>query len=185
MTYDTAQELQKELSPGESLLWSGRPRQGFLLRGSDAVTIPVSLFWCGFAIFWTYEAYTASRAPFALFVGIPFVVAGIYLVCGRFFVDLWMRSGTYYGVTDERILILSEKPTYTLKSLDLETMSEVSLSEKSHDAGIITFQRHSRKSLWGAGVLMPGGGQYRNPQFEYINNASSVFEIIRDARKQA
>ena len=72
MEYKTTQKLQTELSSGESLLWTGRPKQGLLLRGSDVIMIPFSLVWGGFAIFWEYTAYT-SEAPFFF----PFIWWGI------------------------------------------------------------------------------------------------------------
>jgi hypothetical protein len=37
--------LQKEIQPGEKLLWSGIPVQGLRLVGADLLMIPFSLVW--------------------------------------------------------------------------------------------------------------------------------------------
>jgi hypothetical protein len=95
-------EIGREISGGERVLWSGQPRQGIVFRGADLFLIPFSLFWCGFAIFWEWSAVQAPKAPsfFSLF-GIPFVAVGLYLVVGRFFVEEKQRSRTFYAVTNE------------------------------------------------------------------------------------
>ena len=87
MTNSPTSGIERELSAGERLLWSGQPRRGVRLRSSDAFTIPFSLLWCGFAIFWEASVVTKG-APFSFMLwGIPFVVVGFYIVFGRFFVD--------------------------------------------------------------------------------------------------
>ncbi len=58
MTNSSASEIERELSSGERLLWSGQPRRGLRLRSSDAFVIPFSLLWCGFAIFWEASVVT-------------------------------------------------------------------------------------------------------------------------------
>jgi hypothetical protein len=68
------QSIESELEPKERLLWSGRPKQGIVLRGSDVFMIPFSLLWCGFAIFWEYTVWSQAAPPFFLIFGGFFVV---------------------------------------------------------------------------------------------------------------
>src|SRR5688572_9125120 len=124
MRRNTTLEIEKELSAGERLVWSGQPRDGIRLRPVDAFLIPFSLLWCGFALFWEVMALTATSKQagpigyvFPLF-GIPFVLVGLYLVIGRFMVDARMRARTFYGVTNERIIIVSGLFSRQVKSFN-------------------------------------------------------------------
>src|SRR6476659_2074117 len=94
--------INRELTPGERLLWSGQPLPGIRLRASDAFVIPFSILWCGFALFWEFTAVTKGAPFFFMLWGIPFVLAGLYFVFGRFFIDAGTRERTYYGVTSDR-----------------------------------------------------------------------------------
>jgi hypothetical protein len=92
--------IHDQLGPGERLLWSGRPAQGLVFRLADAMMIPFSLMWGGFAFFWEYSVISRGNAPlFFMAWGVPFVAIGIYIICGRFFVDAKQRANTAYGVT--------------------------------------------------------------------------------------
>ena len=182
MNASTVVSTQFSLDRGERQLWAGAPRQGFLLRPSDAFQIPFSLLWGGFAIFWE-ATVISSGAPFffALF-GVPFVLVGLYLIVGRFFVDAWRRRNTTYGVTSERILIESGLRTLTLTSLDLKTLPQVSLQERKDGSGTITFGPQQLNAM------MRGGGWPGMPgptAFELIPDAKRVYDIIREAQRES
>jgi len=178
------EEIRGVMAPGEHAFWWGRPRQGIFLRGSDVFTIPFSLLWCGFAIFWEAGAMSSRNAPgfFALW-GIPFVVIGLYMVIGRFFAEALQRSKTYYALTSDRVLIVSGVFSRTIKSLSLNTLSDVSLTEGPGGKGSITFGPQSPfGSVFGGASSWPGA-QQQSPRFDSIDDAKTVYEQIRRAQR--
>ena len=140
MYNDARNTVAQELARGERLIWYGQPLGGIRLRSSDVYLIPFSLMWGGFAFFWEYSVVTARNAPifFALW-GIPFVAMGLYLIVGRFLYDASRRDSTFYGVTDRRIIIISGSYERKVKSLNLATLPELTLTERTGGLGTITF----------------------------------------------
>ncbi|HKF70355.1 MAG TPA: hypothetical protein VKB68_01295 [Stellaceae bacterium] len=181
-----ASELRQRLEPGERVLWSGRPQQGLMFRKGDLLGIPFSLLWCGFAIFWESQVLSHNAPGFFALWGIPFILIGLYMVFGRFVVDAWQRQRTAYAVTDRRALILSGLWTPTLKSLDIEGLTDIELQEGSGARGTVLLglaPTNNAANFLGRG--WPGTSAYIPPAFERIADAASVFRIIRDARKHA
>jgi hypothetical protein len=172
--------LSTELSSGERLLWSGKPRGGIRLRSTDAIAIPFSIMWCGFAIVWE-TTVTISGAPllFKLW-GIPFVIVGLYIVVGRFFVDALVRKYTFYGVTSERALITTTLFGCRRRSIGLRTLGEIALSERSDESGTITF---GSVQPFSAGLWFPGSKK-SVPSFEMIDKVESVYSLIIDTQRK-
>src|SRR5213596_908013 len=129
MNYELEQVARSQLARNERLLWSGQPRGGVRLRASDALFIPFSLMWGGFAFFWEASVLQQGAPGFMALWGIPFVLVGIYIILGRFFIDAAVRARTYYALTSQRVVILSGLWTRELKSLWLRTLPELSLKE--------------------------------------------------------
>ena len=179
---DAERTIARELEPNERLVWSGAPRQGLALRPADMMLIPFSLLWGGFAIFWEAGVLRAGAPmPFPLF-GIPFVVIGLYLIFGRFFVDANIRANTAYGLTDRRVIIVSGLVNRSVKSLQLKTISDVTLAEQSDGMGTITFGPSLPMARWTAGAAWPGASNYAPPAFDMISRARDVYSSIRDAQ---
>ena len=177
-------EIERELSSGERLLWSGQPQRGIRLRSSDAFLIPFSLLWCGFAIFWEASVITKGAPFFFRLWGVPFVLVGLYLVFGRFIVDARTRERTFYGVTSERIIIVSGLFSRQTKSLQLRTLSDISLAERADGSGTITFgPQHPMAQHIPSG--WPGAGQYAAPAFDMIERAKETYNLIRQTQRTA
>jgi hypothetical protein len=179
-----SEEIKAQLSSGEKVLWSGQPKQGVIVRGADAFMIPFSLMWGGFAIFWEASVLKSGAPGFFALWGIPFVLIGLYLIFGRFFFEAKQRARTFYAVTNERIIIVSGVFNRKVKSLNLRTLSDLSLSEGKEDEGTITFGGGSPlSSMFGGFSSWPGMESQMGPRFELIVGARSVFETIRGAQR--
>ena len=183
MDHKAAQQIQAQLSPGESLLWWGRPRQGVVFRASDLFVIPFSLLWGGFAIYWAYGAYRSGAPGVILLIGAAFVLIGVYIILGRFVVDTLTRRHTCYGVTDDRVLIVNGFPTTKTRSMGLSTLTNVTFSSKPDHSGSIAFGSHHAMAEMVSGMHWPGTGEYHDTHFEMIENVKSVYDTIQQARR--
>ena len=187
-------EITAELMATERLLWAGRPRQGVCLRFADLYLIPFSLVWGGFAIFWEFAALKAlfgmngppdlaTAIIFPLF-GLPFVVVGLYLIFGRFLVDAKIRAKTYYGLTDERAFVVTGLFNRKVRSVDLRTATNLSLSERADGSGTIYFGPRHPFADWYANLQWPGVPEPETC-FDLIDDAKSVYNQVREAQAGA
>jgi hypothetical protein len=191
--FETESVFDSRLDPGEKLLWSGQPKQGVRLQPQDALMIPFSLMWGGFAIFWEASVLgiihlnnrTSQPTPFFFALwGIPFVLIGLYMIVGRFFYDAALRKKTYYAVTNQRLIILKNLFTFSLASFDLESFSNLNINERSDGSGDILFGTPSPLQ-WMASSGWYNAQNYRIPGFYFIPNAREVFSLIRDTQSTA
>lgn len=173
-------DLQRALFSGERVLWKGEPYKGIIFRPIEAFLIPFSLLWGGFAVFWNVSVWFAdqlvSDLPFKLF-GLPFLIAGLYITFGRFWIDRQLRRRLRYAVTNRRILIYKHSRNSISKSLDINRLPSIELNERPDGSGSIRFG--PALSLFDGqsfGIWQPTFDA--TPQFLRIQNVRSVYELI-------
>ena len=196
------EQITGHLGPDEKLLWAGRPSLALLLRAHDFYLIPLSLVLGGLAVLLDRLAISGPMPVATVIVGssLRLSIAGairlaiaitgsvlslwaFYLCFVRFFVDIRQRECIFYGVTNKRIIIAYGVFTRRVKSLALDSLSEVSLRERPHGAGSIRFRG---KPLWLVLALYILGIPI-NPAlscFELPGEARRVYELILEARRQ-
>lgn len=165
--------FREKLLDGEKIVWSGQPGQGIILVVHDAIMIPFSIMWGGFAIFWEVIVITNEKSPFFMKIwGVPFVIVGVYLIFGRFVLDSYIRKRMYYAVTSQRILIMRSRPFASFTTLSINRISDLKITENSKGRGTIYFGLQSQAI---------GRNGFNGLKFFAIENAQTVFAKIQRA----
>ncbi len=168
-----------QLLSGERIVWEGKPHTGIVLRPIELFLIPFSLLWTGFAIYWNVSVWdSGADLSFQLF-GLPFLVVGLYATFGRFLIDMYLRKGMTYFVTDKRILIARGAAAAKVKSLDIKRLPALELDERSDGSGTIRFG--AAPGLFGGtnnfGIWQPTFDP--TPQFIRVANVRFLFDLIQ------
>ena len=159
------------LTPGEAILWKGKPGPGHLLTQQDAFMIPFSILWCGFAFFWEFSAITSGAPFFFCLFGIPFVCVGLYITVGRFFWTAYIRKRTAYVITTTKII---RKRGNRVDMLDGRTMPSAHITTFRDGSGTIEFgQRIYRQNC--ARAAYSTGELFR---LENIPDVARVHQIL-------
>ena len=125
--------------PGERILWEGRPLRHPLFRRTDTLLVPFSLLWCGFAVFWEVNVLTGGAPIFFSLWGVPFVLAGLYLVAGRFVVRAVSSRRTQYTITNGRVLVHGGWSGRQLTTAYLRSLPPPVITERLDGSGSVAF----------------------------------------------
>ena len=179
---DAQADVQPFLQGGESLLWSGRPRRGIRLQASDAMMIPFSLMWGGFAIFWELSVLRMHAPWFFKLWGVPFVVIGLHMMVGRFFFDAARRAKTLYAVTSQRVMIVGGRGK-AVASFPLPQIPSVTTTEGRDGFGSVLLGS-SAPGMAPFGALFAATARRAGaPVLEMIENPKQVAEKITRAQR--
>jgi hypothetical protein len=170
------QALAEALGDHEELVWAGRPRPGVRFSKADLLLIPFSLLWGGFALVWEGAVLFFLHGPwFFCLWGVPFVAMGQYMIWGRFLVDARRRARTFYGLTQDRAVIVEDGRSLKISSVGL-IGTELAVDERSDGGGTIQFGRATLRALAAGWPTIPGTP--RTPTFEHIDEVYDVYKTI-------
>lgn len=96
------------LDAGEKILWQGQPEAGLNFQIKQPTQHLMGLLFMGFSIIWM-RAASAADGPFWMF-GLIFFFVGMYNAFGKFFWRAYLRSKTWYTLTDRRAFIATDVP---------------------------------------------------------------------------
>ncbi len=132
-------KIEAALGRPVTLLWTGNPAQGLRFRAADLGLVPFSFLWFGFAIFWEYSAVSGGTPLFFRLWGVPFLLVGLYISLGRFFVDAYIRAHTTYGVTSNEAFIVRDGAFPSVTTYNLRGMGPVEMRQGPNGTGSLIF----------------------------------------------
>lgn len=172
------------LRPAERIVWEGQPiPRRWVLTPADIFLIPFSIMWGGFALFWE-AAVLSTPAPFFFKLwGVPFVLVGLYLMFGRFFVAYRQAQSTWYALTDRRVLIASGIFRSNLTEIDLRSLPALNVQTSSDGVGTISLS--SAPASWTSQLnWSPWMAMSAAPAFRAIPDAPRVYQLMQEARER-
>jgi hypothetical protein len=158
--------IRKHLEEKEILLWAGRPYRGV---ASTLGTIFQPLFFIGIGIMLLIiPPRNEWRRHRQFFFGILALITGV----GVFLVEVFRRQ-PFYGLTNERLIILIRFAPWRIQSYPLGLLANLSLEDSERGLGNITFDR----------VGTSRGPLRIRPLFYQIRNAREVYDLICKAQR--
>jgi hypothetical protein len=159
--------LQRELKPGEQLLWSGRPDLARRVKNTGSVNTSYIIYSVlaiamVFLIIFdihllTYESTFSSRSdPFTIFLLlIGIVLLGLYLYRIYALFNVTQKSNnnlrnTIYGITNQRVIVMtSTGQSFAVKSHAQSDIGQIIRTETSEGWGDVSYGiPHSRQVGW-------------------------------------
>ena len=129
-------------TPGEVILWQGKPGKGHLLTKHDFLLIPFSIFCCGIAVYFEVDLLETGAPLLIQFWSIPFLCLGLYMLLGRFIHMALKRKHTAYVITDRKIIRRRGKRIDTLDGSNLPARHAAAFRDGSGTIGFGPRYRH-------------------------------------------
>lgn len=153
-----------------------------MFRSSDLYLVPFSLLWGGFAVFWNVSVWTMGAPWFFRLWGLPFLVAGLYFVLGRFLHEAWLRDHIFYAISDRRVLVFRTGPWPRLRSAEIGYLPVFEYEEHRDGRGSLNFDIDDEESSswWLRGRRQaPWITPLSRLRFDRIEQPREVYDLIR------
>ena len=175
VTPSTQTLFQNEMLKDEKIVWSGQPKQGFVLTGGDIFAILIGLFFLSIGGFFEHLAIQ-SFDLFQMIFMLPFILVGLYVVFWNTIYKNYQKKRTYYAVTNQRVLILINSSNKKVDSKLISQIPVLNKTIKKDGSGTIQFDNKGYKDT--------GGNSYRIEVFSFdnIKDVDTVYRMISDLR---
>ncbi len=175
------------LATDERSIWQGAPAQGIHFSPQDIFAIPFSIFWLGMVSFMAVMVVSDKAQnvdPMTYFIFPIFLIVGLYMAVGRFFVDIAVRRNTAYVLTNRRAIVESGLFRKGMRSINLAATSEVNFRPGRNGRGTIEFG----SSAGPFGMLprsWPGAGRFLAPAFDGVEEGQHVYDLVLKAQRES
>jgi hypothetical protein len=177
--------IRPELAPDELLLWTGRPGTGFRFQSGDWFLVPFMLVWLGMVGFGFVSAIATQGISGELFFFTPFLLFGVFVLFGRYAIDILLRQRTCYGLSNERAIIVRNLFGTKVQSVTLRTLPEVTLTTRNDRIGTISLGNSAPWAAWNGMTLFSAFNSSHVTAFEEVVDPRLVYELVRQAQRTA
>lgn len=161
------------LEPDERILWQGQPARGIRFETEDLTRTLMGIFMLCFALFWMWNAAQGGGVIFALF-GTPFLLIGLREALQGNVVAAYVRSRTWYTLTDRRAIIATDMPVQGRR---------LTTYPLGPAAGIELVDAEPGSILFGHGLGRRSRAD-RRPGFKLIPEARKVWSLMQETRRE-
>ena len=176
------QQLRREMSPGEQLLWSAMPdpKRMKIIFGVWLFAVP----WTAFALFWTGAASSGLWAGHASSIiswifplwGLPFIGVGLWMLSMPFSIRKQAKH-MIFGITNQRVLSLMDHRKRDVRSVSLDLLGPISRKEGADGWGDVTIETGSSRDSDGDRVT-------DKFQIFGVPDVARVERMLREAQQQ-
>jgi hypothetical protein len=178
--------MTDDLAQDERVLWQGAPVSGLQFRPQDLFAVPLVLLWfigVSWVLFRPPSGQEVNVDPSTYVICFMFMLIGLYLLVGRFYLDVLNRKKTQYMLTDKRAVISSGVFRRSVESISLVAASQIVYREGARGRATIEFGAASMFGMlprsW------PGAARYLPPAFDLIEEGRRVYEMVLAAQREA
>lgn len=175
--------MDKGLGKDEKLLWQGQPTPGIRFSPQDFFITPLILLWLTVVGATTFHSvFGSEKNDQPVFMAIPFLFIGFYLLIGRFIVDAYSRKSTRYRLTTERAIIESGIFQKKVRSVYLSATAEISLIQRKNGSGTVVFGSDNGR-FSALPRSWPGANKYQAPGFDVIEDSKRIYDLAIKAQR--
>lgn len=174
--------ITRELDPGEALIWSGRPVLSFHPTFGHVVRLVFALWWCALPAGLLWVGFSEGGPLLVGFLGIIGMAIGLLVAFGDGINTLVMTPRTAYGLTNTRVIVVSELRGRHVLSLRLESIPDISLIEHSGGVGDVVLGALPLNAAF-LRIGRRGGQRIDVPKLKNVPQARQVVGLIRAAQR--